>query len=83
MGGGYCTYSFPFIVVNTSTLVVFKGVVIISRYSSLFYAKTLVLPLKDWVFRDRHMLSCLEDIFFRPMKRGCSCHNTLAFSTKI
>ena len=68
MGGGYCTYSFLLIVVNTLTLVEFKGVVIISRYTSLFYAETLVLPLKYWVFQDRHMLSCLEDTFFRLLK---------------
>ena len=68
MGGGYCTYSFLLIVVNTLTLVEFKGVVIISRYTSLLYAETLVLPLKYWVFQDRHMLSCLEDTFFRLLK---------------
>jgi len=83
MSGGYCTYSFHCIAMSTSSLVVFKGVVINYRYTSLYRAGILVLPLKVWVSRGGRLFSCFGNTSLHMLKQGYSCRDALVFSTQI
>ena len=84
MGGGYCTYSFHYTaMIITSSLVVFKGVVINYGYTSLFHVGILVLPLKGWVSRGGRLLFALEILSLHMLKQGYFCCDALVFSTQI